>query len=259
MKQIILNADDFGMSEAFNHGVIKSYTDGLVRSASIMINMPAAAHAIALAKEHPALYLGQHTNLVLGKPCAAPETIPSLVDDAGFFHRSSEYRSGKRTFVYDDVKRETLAQMEEFKRLIGHYPSHIEGHAVGGPEVNRAFYDIAVEFGIHTTLTDSSGELKPLSGYKQVFSQISPDYMHMLMRGISVEDFETDAIGIGNSPADRVIELHFHPGYLDQFILDNSSLTVGRCKDLETLCSKALKTWLDQNNYEVITFDNLKV
>lgn len=70
MVKVIVDADDFGMSEAINHGIIKSYVDGLTTSTLLMPNLPTAEHAVALAKNYPGLFVGQHTNFLLGKPCA---------------------------------------------------------------------------------------------------------------------------------------------------------------------------------------------
>ncbi len=50
MVKVIVDADDFGMSEAINHGIIKSYVDGLTTSTLLMPNLPTAEHAVALAK-----------------------------------------------------------------------------------------------------------------------------------------------------------------------------------------------------------------
>ena len=61
MVKVIIDADDFGMSEAINHGIIKSYVDGLTTSTLLMPNLPIAEHAVALAKII-SLFVGQHTN-----------------------------------------------------------------------------------------------------------------------------------------------------------------------------------------------------
>jgi len=37
-KKFILNADDFGMSEAFNRAVLEGYSSGILKSASLVAN-----------------------------------------------------------------------------------------------------------------------------------------------------------------------------------------------------------------------------
>ena len=51
--------------------------------------------------------------------------------------------------------------------------------------------------------------------------------------------------------------LHFHPGYLDQYLLDNTSLTLPRCRDLATLCDPQVRRWLDEHEVELTNFDAL--
>ncbi|EUJ61537.1 YdjC-like family protein [Listeria fleischmannii FSL S10-1203] len=57
---------------------------------------------------------------------------------------------------------------------------------------------------------------------------------------------------------DEIAEMHFDVGYLDQFVLDNSSYTLLRCKELETICSPLVKKWFTNNQIELITFADLK-
>ena len=52
MTKLIVNADDFGLSEAVNYGIISAYKNGIVRSTTIMAGMPAFDHAVELLKEN---------------------------------------------------------------------------------------------------------------------------------------------------------------------------------------------------------------
>jgi predicted glycoside hydrolase/deacetylase ChbG (UPF0249 family) len=253
MINVIINADDFGMSEAFNYGVIKGYRDGVVSSTTLMVNMDAAEHAVSLAKSFPDLFIGQHTNLVLGKPCSNPKDIPSLVDENGYFWSSSYYRNGSKNFVYEDVKKETISQMERFKELLGYYPQHIEGHSVFGEVVEKAFKDVALEYNIHASLFSEN-----LHGYKET---VGPSdfkiMMNIMSKGLSVENILNDDLNILDCDG-KIVELHFHPGYLDQFILDNSTLTTPRCKDLETLCHDKVISWFREHSINRISFGELR-
>lgn len=260
MRKVIINADDFGISEAFNHGVIKGYCDGIVSSTTIMINMPTAEHAIKLASNYNDLFIGLHVNFVLGKPCSDISKIASMVDKNGDFYRSKDYRSGKRKFDYEEAKIETIAQMERFKELLGYYPEHIEGHVSKSEAVNRAFIDVAKEFKIHTSAAFRMKNTKEkCEGYTDI---ILPDPLvhgEIINKGLTVDNFLNDDLKILKEKKDGVIELHFHPGYLDEFILKNSSLTLPRCHDLGTLCDPRVKGWIKENNIELVSFKDLKL
>ncbi len=47
---------------------------------------------------------------------------------------------------------------------------------------------------------------------------------------------------------DETMVLVFHPGYLDAFILGNSSLTVNRTKEVDALIDPALRAWLEAHD-----------
>jgi predicted glycoside hydrolase/deacetylase ChbG (UPF0249 family) len=91
MVKLIIRADDIGYSEAVNYGIYKSVKDGLVASAGLMPNMPYAKHGLDLLEGFD-VSIGQHTNMCLGKPCADPALIPSLVDEKGELKSSRTYR-----------------------------------------------------------------------------------------------------------------------------------------------------------------------
>ena len=47
---LIVNADDFGRSDAINRGVIRCHEDGIVTSASLMVRWPEAEGASVYAR-----------------------------------------------------------------------------------------------------------------------------------------------------------------------------------------------------------------
>ena len=48
-----------------------------------------------------------------------------------------------------------------------------------------------------------------------------------------------------------------HPGYLDDYILKTSSLTIPRTQEVAMVCSHATKRWLEENNIKIVTYDDL--
>ena len=81
MTKIIVNADDFGLSEAVNYGIISAYKNGIVRSTTIMPGMPAFEHAIGLLKENKGLGCGVHMTLSVNKPIL--NCHKTIVDENG--------------------------------------------------------------------------------------------------------------------------------------------------------------------------------
>src|SRR6185295_1318840 len=78
-------ADDFGRSRSINEAVVRAHREGVLTSASLMVNEPDCAEAVALAKENPQLGVGLHLTLLCGHSALAPGKIPDLVNERGEF------------------------------------------------------------------------------------------------------------------------------------------------------------------------------
>jgi predicted glycoside hydrolase/deacetylase ChbG (UPF0249 family) len=78
-RRLIVNADDFGRSHSINEAVIRAHREGILTTASLMVNESACAEAVALAKENPKLGVGLHLTLLCGHSALSPEEIPGLV------------------------------------------------------------------------------------------------------------------------------------------------------------------------------------
>jgi len=99
MRRLVVNADDFGRSEAINAGVHRAHVEGILTSASLMVCHPATPEAVRIAREHPALSVGLH--LELGQLESSPELEP--------------------------VRREVGRQLETFRRLAGKAAVQLHG------------------------------------------------------------------------------------------------------------------------------------
>jgi len=260
-KKLIVVADDFGFSEAYNYGVLKGYRDGIVTTLSLMSNMAAAPHAVALRdRECPTAPLAHHTNFVQYRPVSDPATIPTLVDGEGNFYRSYDWRGedpndpkckGTVYPSYEDFYTETMAQLNRHKELTGSYPNHFEGHSAMTKPMMQAFLDIGTKLGIHN-MAQPPHETDTMHVAFELFST-NPGAIKILNRGSSPQDWLEDRFGLLDSPYEINV-LHFHPGYLDAYLLDNTSLTTPRCRDLETLCDPRVREWLDVHEIELVDF-----
>src|SRR5580704_10291713 len=88
MKQLILNADDFGLTRGVNEGIIRAHRDGILTSATLMATGSAFEDAVERARATPTLGVGCHLVLTGGVAIAPRKEIPSLVDAAGRLPRS---------------------------------------------------------------------------------------------------------------------------------------------------------------------------
>ena len=104
-RRVIFNADDFGASQGINRGIVEAHTRGVLRSASLMMVRPALAHALELIREHRTLDVGLHWD------------IEGEQDSLGIDAEDVEA-----------VRAELVRQLEDFTRLVGRPPTHLDSH-----------------------------------------------------------------------------------------------------------------------------------
>lgn len=138
VKQIIVNADDFGRHKLMNAAVEKGLQEGCLRSATLMPGGRAFEDAIRIAQTYPELGVGIHLTMVNGYPVLSPEEIPSLVTPEGVFwpdHMSflKKYFTGQ--IKLSELKKELAAQLEKVQATgikISHVDSHQHLHTLPG-------------------------------------------------------------------------------------------------------------------------------
>jgi len=152
MKQLIVNADDFGLTENVNRGIVEAHTNGIVTSTSLLSNGEAFHAAVALSKQTPRLGIGVHLNLSEGAPVSPRVTIPTLVDARGSLHLSPiplwrAIVAGRVNLR--EVEIETRAQVSRILNA-GIAPTHLDGHMHVHvlPRISEMVIRIARQFGI---------------------------------------------------------------------------------------------------------------
>jgi hopanoid biosynthesis associated protein HpnK len=130
VRRLIVNADDFGLSHSVNEAIVRAHREGILTSASLMVNENSFDEAVTLAKENPKLGVGLHLTLLQGHSALSPEKIPGLVNSRGEFQNCPAgvgmkyfFRSGLR----EQLRAEIHAQFEKF-RSTGLPLDHVNGH-----------------------------------------------------------------------------------------------------------------------------------
>jgi hopanoid biosynthesis associated protein HpnK len=152
LRQLIINADDFGITESVNIGIIQGHVTGVISSTTIMPCGNAFEHAVALALTNKELGIGVHLTLVGENPICDPMTIQSLVDNEGCL--SPQYprfllRYCLGQIQLDDIRKELTAQVQKVVDCgisITHLDSHQHMHIV--PGIIDITIEIAKKFGI---------------------------------------------------------------------------------------------------------------
>lgn len=112
-RNLIVNADDFGLSAGVNMGILEAHERGIVTSTSLMVRKPAAGEAASLAAAHPSLAIGIHLDL------------------GQWDYEGGEWKVAYENCPPDDpaaVDAECRAQVDAFRALLGRDPTHLDSH-----------------------------------------------------------------------------------------------------------------------------------
>lgn len=129
-RRLIVNADDFGRSASINQAVILAHRQGILTTASLMVNEPGLSEAVALAHAHPRLGVGLHLSLLCGRAALPAAEIPGLVNAAGEFGDQPAAVGFKyfwRRGLREQLRAEIRAQFARF-RATGLPLDHVNGH-----------------------------------------------------------------------------------------------------------------------------------
>ena len=152
MKKFILNADDFGMSKAYNRAVLEGYESGILKSTSLTANGEAFEEACEkVIPACPDLGVGIHLNIIEGKSLC-PD-LDQLTDNQGNFNNSfgalllKSLNPNNKAFM-EQIEKEFRAQIEKVisRTKVTHIDSHVHTHSI--PKIFELTAKLAKEYGI---------------------------------------------------------------------------------------------------------------
>ena len=237
--KVIVNADDFGFSEAVNYGIMKAFEHGIVTSTSIMANMPGFEHAAALAKQHPDLHIGVHLNVTCGKPLLQDGS--TLTNEKGYFNREHGEEAKD-----EEIIAELCAQIEKVKKaglVIDHLDSHHHIHT------EERYANVIARILEMYPFPIRGGFMYPCDYPKQTKLIIE-----FYDKTIAQADLERIIKGL---KPNAVYDLMCHPAYLDDILIEISSYQMQRIKELEVLCSEETKHFIKAEQIELTTYSHI--
>lgn len=232
MKYLIVNADDFGLSEGVNRGIIEAAEWGIVTSASLMVRQPAASAAAAYAKKFDGLGIGLHLDL------------------GEWIYRGDQWMPLYSVVPTNDaaaVEEEVACQLKQFHDLLGRNPTHLDSHQHVHREepVRTIMLELARQLGVPVR------ECTPGIGYCGDFYGQTGEG-EALHDALSVEALKT----VLRSLHGPVTELGCHPGYSHSLA---STYSRERELELETLRAPAVRNTLDALSIQLCSFHTLPV
>lgn len=248
-KRLIVNADDLGRTPGINQGIFEAHRNGVVTSATMMVNYPDAAAVPALSEKNPALGIGLHVALTGGPPALPAEQIPSLADARGQLPPKPEGLGGARP---EHVLAEARAQLQRFRQLMGRDPTHFDSHHHSHrlPAVFEALVTLAWETGLPVR-------------------NASPEAARRLRReNIRTTDRFVDSFYDEEATVDTLLrilnevpagttELMCHPARVDDLLRSTSGYADARERELQVLTNREVRQIIQALGIKLIHFGEL--
>lgn len=288
MRQLIVNADDLGLTVGVNRAIAETHAGGAVTSATLMAGGAAFDDAIALVRSTPGLSVGCHVVLVDGAPVSDHGSIGTLLanrsaEPGRFYSRISAVaaRAVFGRFDPDQLVSEIVAQVKKIQDSgvrVTHLDTHKHTHIFplilravvkaakicGVPAIRNPFVPITSlrprVFARQPALWKRYGQVRALRSFAVQFQA------RMKRAGLTTPDGVVGVIETGGFDGvrlrqaltdlpDGTWELVCHPGYDDADLrAANTRLLASRDEERRLLTSPALREFLDSQSIRLISY-----
>lgn len=268
--KLLVQGDDYGFTKAVTYGIREGIQNGILRNTGLFTNMPSAKLAVSLMKEMPEACFGIDFNIVSGPSVCDQKDIPHLVDENGEFIRSGARlkdpkfatEEGRRELSpYDETYREIRAQYDKFVEMTGKKPGYLHAHSLMHENYMDAIRAVSEETGIPFSMDlqkkygfismldiRSAKGIVDKASQKKVFDpsdQLNKNPLKDVLDNFD-ELLKHDYVCIGG-----------HPGFVDADLLDLTTLSLERVRDLQMVTSPVLRKLVEDNKVELITYYDL--
>ena len=288
MRQLIVNADDLGLTVGVNRAIRETHAHGIVTSATLMASGMAFEDAIDLVRSLPRLSVGCHVVLVDGTPASEPGSIQTLLANRsaqpGRFYSRVAAVAARAVFGRldpDQLVSEIVAQVQTIQAAgvqVTHLDTHKHTHIF--PQILRALVKAARiccvpavrnpfapasslrprQFSRRPGLWKRYGQVRMLRSFAAQFQE------KMKRAGLATPDGVVGVVETGsfdrsllrqalaNLP-DGTWELVCHPGYDDADLRAlHTRLLASRDQERQLLTSPELRQFLDEQAIRVISY-----
>lgn len=267
MKKLLFQSDDYGISNAVTDGILYGIEHGIIRNTGLFVNMPSSERAANLIRPYlDKIALGIDINLVAGYSVTDPKLVPHLVNADGHMIPSTQrYKECKiigrkgicvefevDPYPFEEVLLETESQILKFKELVGRLPDYFHGHSLSTPNTDKAAKIIAEKYGIQRSFDlMRSGIVYPIP-------------CTWTPKPFPLEDQKNTNVvdnfcqSLSNSLSHEIGHFTCHCGYVDSDLLNETTYTLIRTRDLQAATSNKVKQFLKDNGIELITYKDLR-
>ncbi|MDO8525135.1 MAG: ChbG/HpnK family deacetylase [Candidatus Omnitrophota bacterium] len=293
MKYLIVSADDLGLAESINRGIIKSGEEGIVTSMNVIASGGAFYDAMAMLMAGKSKEIGAHLALTETAPVSAANKIPTLINSAGKFHKSYPGFLTNLLRKKIDPSQVYIELKSQMERIAGggipvtSLSSHQHIHML--PGILEIFIRLAKEYNIPSVrYLHNDKFLFPVKGnthflrlnhgkwvfpftFKKIFKKMIIGYfdgrLKKALDGASLkytDNFlgffdsgnirEEILIGMLDKLPEGVTELVTHPGFISAEVLDRCIFHKNCEIDLAALTSRRVRKAIADNGIKLISF-----
>lgn len=263
MKRLIVNADDFGFTRDVNEGIAHACREGILTATTLMATGSAFEHAVAIARENPALDVGVHLVLV-GMEQGYPPTVGHLIQAIAL----------GRIRIYDELAQQVRRVLDA-----GIRPSHLDTHKHTHllPPVLDAVMRVASEFDIPWIRRPFDLPLHAAkAGWKtrlvsNSFNIVRRRFQHIIAsRGYLTTDhfagfqltgrYDADELAaLIRSLPEGLTEFMCHPGFCTaELMAARTRLKESRRRELEALTSPQVRTALEESKVQLTRYCEIR-
>jgi chitin disaccharide deacetylase len=236
LKQLIVNADDFGFTRDVNEGIVAAHRRGILTATTIMATGEAFAHAVELSRENPDLDIGCH--LVLVGSSGFPATVPALLYAV----------ATRRIRIYDELATQVRRILDA-----GLHPTHLDTHKHTHllPPILDAVARISEEFSIPWVRRP----LLPSIFTRALSKHGCRTTDHFAGFRMTGRYDATELAGLIRHLPEGITEFMCHPGFCTpELRAARTRLKESRQRELDALTSPRVRAALRESAVELVSY-----
>lgn len=285
VRRLIVNADDFGLTDGINRAVRDLHQRGALTSTTLMAAAQRFDQAVEISKQQKLLGVGCHIVLVDGTPVANPTAVPTLLDPACQRGGEPQFRATLGEFVRDlylgridsaHIVREAMAQILRLQQAgvaVTHVDTHKHTHMF--PRVLKSIMRAAQACNIRTIRNPFepawSVAATPGAGLVRMWQvRLLRTFRHSFWKLIREQDFFTTegCVGVAatgtlneatlrtllNRLPEGIFELVCHPAYMDDELMATRT-RLQQSRQVELAALQTITSILDSVGFPVQLID----
>jgi predicted glycoside hydrolase/deacetylase ChbG (UPF0249 family) len=220
-----------------------------VTSTTLLVNRPVDP-ALIDALKASGMGVGLHMNLTLGPPVAPAKRVASLLDGEGRFTRDA--REAARRARPDEARIELGMQIDEFRKIMGRFPTHLDSHHHVGRQ--EPILELVLDFAraIKVPVRTQDAEVRAAA---RKLALKTPDHFMGESGPDAYWSSERVLAHLRELPG-GVTEFMTHPGYFDDELAYSR---YGRQRDVELagLTDPAARALIEREGIRLMHFGDL--